>query len=105
MPSGVDRHGGTGGRRHRRTLSTVAISSPSLVDHEADHVAALELLATVEEGELDDEAKAEHGGTQALDETHGRGRRAAGCQHVIDDDHVLARVDGVLVDLQKVGAV
>ena len=32
-------------------------------------------------------------------------RRAAGGQHVVDDQHPLAGMDGVAVDLQLVGAV
>ena len=42
---------------------------------------------------------------QPLDQPHRRRGRATGGQHVVDDQHPLAREDGVAVDLQLVGAV
>ncbi|MNC85312.1 hypothetical protein D3C83_09030 [compost metagenome] len=42
---------------------------------------------------------------QLAHELRGRRRRAAGREHVVDDEDLLARADGVLVDLERVLAV
>ena len=55
--------------------------------------------------DLDQEAEPDDLAAERLDEPAGRGRRAAGGEHVVDDEDPLAGVDGVAVDLELVGAV
>ena len=61
------------------------------------HVVALELLAPVEEVELDDEEGSGHDPSEALDELALGPRSASGGEHVVDDDHARARGNGVPV--------
>ena len=58
-----------------------------------------------EGGQLDEEREPDDDPAEPFDEA-GRGRGgAAGRDHVVDDEHPLARVHGVAVDLEEVGAV
>ena len=54
-----------------------------------------QLVATVEEVELDEEREAQRPSRRSLDELRLRGSRAAGRQHVVDDEHDVVGVDRV----------
>ena len=54
---------------------------------------------------LDQEAEPDDLPAERLDQPAGRGGRAAGGEHVVDDEDLLAGVDRVAVDLELVGAV
>src|SRR5215468_95862 len=81
-------------RRQGRTLSTVGIvCAPFLVGDEALHLVALEVVPAAEVGELDGEAQAHDLAAQTLDQPDCSSRRAAGGEHVVDDQHPLPRSD------------
>ena len=65
----------------------------------------VEALAAAELVELDEDADAGDPAAQRLDEVDRRSRGAAGGEHVIDNENRAAAVDGVTVDLERVGAV
>src|SRR2546427_747229 len=74
----------------------------SVVDDEGMEREALELVATVEEGELDQERHADDVAPELLDQPERRGHRAARGEQVIDGEYALPRLDRVLVDGQRV---
>ena len=64
-----------------------------------------QLLAAVEEVEFDGEGDAGDGAAELLDQLHGRAHGAAGGEQVVYEKDALAGLDGVLVNLERVGAV
>src|SRR5204863_85400 len=66
---------------------------------------ALELVAAVEEGELDQERHADDVAPELLDQPERRGHRAARGEQVIDGEYALPRLDRVLVDGERVAPV
>ena len=66
---------------------------------------ALELVAPVQRDELDEERQRVHFAAQPADEAARRLRGAAGREQVVDDQHPLAFLHRVVVDLERVGAV
>src|SRR5205814_2850775 len=64
--------------------------------------AALELGPAAERHQLEQERETDDGSAQTLDQPGGRGGRAAGGDHVVDDQHPLARVHRVAVDLEQI---
>src|SRR5438105_1582112 len=77
----------------------------SVVGDQGQHLAAGQLLAAVEKAELDHEAQSHDGAAELLDQADRRRRGPAGGEHVVDDDHLVAGLDGVTVDLEEVSAV
>src|ERR687898_1181039 len=69
------------------------------------HVVAGELVAAVQEGELDHEEEADDLAAELLDELRLRLRGAAGGEHVVVDDHPSSRRDRVRVHVEAVLAV
>src|SRR5258708_24064839 len=64
-----------------------------------------QLLPSFQEVELDEESHRGDERAAVAEELRGGGGGAAGGQDVVDQEHSLARDDGVIVDLQGVGAV
>ena len=62
-------------------------------------------VATLEEGQLDEEGQADDLALQPLHQVDRAADRAAGRQEVVDDQDLLAGLDRVAVDLERVGAV
>src|SRR5262245_2805126 len=89
------------GRLCRRTSA----AGDLVIAHQRVDVVAVELVAAVQESELDDEREADHLTAQSFGKTDGRGRRAAGRDDVVDDQHLLTGRDRVAVDLEEIGAV
>src|SRR5437867_5517221 len=77
----------------------------SVVDDEGMVREALELVAAVEEGELDQERHADDVAPELLDQPERRGHRAARGEQVIDGEYALPRLDRVLVDGERVAPV
>jgi hypothetical protein len=71
----------------------------------AEDVVVGEAVAAAEEVEFDGDAEGGDFAAQALDEFDGGLHGAASGEEVVDDDDALAGTDGVLVDLEGVGAV
>src|SRR5579864_3834576 len=72
---------------------------------ERENVVAIELFAPLQEVEFEDKAQAAHLPVEFFDQ-FGDGRSGpAGGEHVVDDQHILPRRDGVFVDLKDVGTV
>src|SRR5438093_4422089 len=99
-------------RKKRRLPRSAASGSASGVDTGASSVLddagdspSIEALPTLEELELDEERETDDLALEPLDELdrplHGPARR----QQVVDDQHLLARLDRVAVDLERVRAV
>jgi len=65
----------------------------------------LELLPTLEEGQLDQEGDADDRPAELLHEPKGRRHRPPRREEVVHNQDALARRDGVLVDGQSVAAV
>src|SRR5262245_29914862 len=91
-------------RRQGSTRSTVAIPY-RLVAEEALHVVPVERLATVEVGQLDDEAESGHLGAEPLHQPYRSARGTAGREHIVDDQDALAGQHAVPVYLELVGAI
>src|SRR5260370_31743628 len=72
---------------------------------QGEDVEAAQLLAAVEESELDGEGGAFDCTPELLDEFGGGGGGATGGEQVIANDHALAGLDGVFVDFERVCAV
>src|SRR5215203_3601259 len=68
-------------------------------------VVVRQFLAAAEEVEFDDEAVTRDVSTEFLDQPRHCGSRAARREHVIDDQHALAVLDRILMNLKTVGAV
>src|SRR4029453_6991198 len=79
-------------------------SGRSVLD-DACHAPVVEPLATLEELELDEERQADALALQTLDQLDRALHRATGRQQVIDDEHLLPRLDRIAMDLERVGAV
>src|SRR2546427_1464895 len=77
----------------------------SVLDDEGMEREALELVAAVEEGELDQERHADDVAPELLDQPERRGHRAARGEQVIDGEYALRRLDRVLVDGERVAPV
>src|SRR5581483_3184985 len=77
----------------------------ALVLQQREDLVALELVAPVQELELDDERQPDHLAAELLDEVDRRLRGAAGREHVVVDQHPLAGDDRVGVHLERVEAV
>src|SRR5947209_970038 len=77
----------------------------SVVDDEGMERKGPELVATVEEGELDQERHADDVPPELLDQAERRGHRAARGEQVVDGEHALPRLDRVLVDGERVAPV
>src|SRR5579859_3149724 len=87
--------------------SAVSFTSPSIafkLDLTFDIVAS-QHLATLEVDELDEEAETDHLAAQHLDQLRDRPGGAAGRDQVVDDQHLLAGQDRVLVDVEDIVAV
>jgi hypothetical protein len=72
---------------------------------QAEDVVLLEAVAAFEEVELDGEGEAGDLAAELLDELDGGFHGAAGGEQVVDEDDALAGLDGVEVNLERVGAV
>src|ERR1035437_326683 len=68
-------------------------------------VVVLESFAALEGQQLYQERQAHDLALQPLDQLDSPADRSAGGEKIVDDQHSLARLDGVLVDLKGVGAV
>src|SRR2546422_4445549 len=91
-----------------RTFGCVEVGmceDSSVVDDERMERVALHLVATVEEGELDQERHADDVPPELLDQAERRGHRAARGEQVVDGEHALPRLDRVLVDGERVAPV
>src|SRR5438309_11191202 len=77
----------------------------SLIAQHRVYPAADELGTAAELDELEQECEARDDPTQPLDEAGRRRGRPAGCDHVVDDQHPLAREHGIPMDLEAIGAV
>src|SRR5260370_8395988 len=66
---------------------------------------ALELVASVEERQLDQERDADDPPAQLLDQPERGGHRASRREQVVDGEHALAALDRVLVHRERVTAV
>src|SRR4051812_23305701 len=77
----------------------------ALVPDERVNVEALQALARVEERELDDGGDAEQRRVQPSNQSGGSGGSAARCEHVVDEQDLVGRADGVVMNLQDVRAV
>src|SRR5262249_52527055 len=73
----------------------------SVLDDAGD-AAAVEPVAALQEVQLDEEREADDVALQALDELDRALHRAAGGQEVVDDQDLLAGLDRVAVDLERV---
>src|SRR5579875_1698773 len=76
-----------------------------VVVEKREDVVLREAGAAAEEVEFDGDAEGDDFAAEALDELDGGLHGAAGGEQVVDDDDALAGTDGVLVNLQRVGAV
>ena len=77
---------------------------PSVLDDAGD-APAFEPVAALEEVELDEEREADDLALEPLDELDRALDRAAGREQVVDDQDLLAGLDRVAVDLERVRAV
>src|SRR5664280_1104539 len=77
----------------------------ALVVQQREHVVALELVAAFESVQFDHESQSADFGAQRLRHLGGGSSGAAGGQQVVADDDALARLDRILVDLQRIVAV
>src|SRR4051812_6289620 len=75
------------------------------VVQEPEHVVVRDLLAAVQEVELDDELEADDLAAELLDELGHRLRRAAGRQHIVVDQHTRAVLERVGLELERVPSV
>ena len=73
--------------------------SGALVDEQGLHVESLELLASLEAGQLHDEGCFDDLASEPLDEPDGGRGGASGGDEVVDEDYLLSGPDGVGVDL------
>src|SRR5438093_1345311 len=89
----------------RTRLGEAIVRALLLVGDQGEDVVTGQLVAAVQEAQLDDEPKADHRPAQLLDQANGRGRRPARGQDVVDDDGPFAGGDGIAVDLEQIGAV
>src|SRR5947199_5591848 len=76
-----------------------------VVDDEGMERVVLQLAATMEERELDQERHADDVAPELLDQPERRGHRAARGEQVIDGEYALPRLDRVLVDGERVAPV
>src|SRR5204862_1270742 len=72
---------------------------------DAGHASAVEPVAALQEVELDEEREPDDLALEALDELDRALDGAAGGEEVVDDEDLLAGLDGVAVDLERVRAV
>src|SRR5919202_2742812 len=103
LASSGARPGGVGLRRHSNTRSTPA--RDPLEGEQGHDVSALQLGPSPQEGQLDHEPQPRHFRPQALDEPAGGGGGAPSGDYVVYDEHPVARLHGVVVDLEQIGAV
>src|ERR1035441_8452476 len=90
----------------RPRLRTDSYRSPlHLVVQQREHVVALELVAAFEAVQFDHKSQATDFGAQRFRHRGGGAGGAAGGQQIVADDDALARLDRILVDLQRVVAV
>src|SRR5437588_726778 len=81
--------------------SALSFTSPSIafkLDLTFDIVAS-QHVAALQVDELDQEAESDHLAAQHLDQLSDRPRGAAGCDQVVHHEHLLARLDSILVDV------
>src|SRR5258706_6105804 len=69
------------------------------------HLDAVELLTALQEVQFNQKARPDDVGAAVLEQLAGRGGGTAGRQDVVDQEDLLAMVNGVVVDLEGVGAV
>src|SRR5205085_7299771 len=80
---------------------TIRSNMTSVLNQRMD-VYVAELFAAVEEAELDQERRADERRAELIDQ-RARGRsRAAGCEHVVDEQHAIGGDDRVVVNLERV---
>src|SRR5215204_3886086 len=94
-----------GGRASFGSVNRVQASSGSSVLDDAGDAASFQAVATLEEAELDQEAQADDLALETLDELDRALDRAARREQVVHDQDLLARLDRVAVDLERVGPV
>ena len=68
-------------------------------------IVAVQVVAAIEVGELDDDSNTRDCAARALDELYGGGQRTAGRDEVIDDQDPVTRLNRVYMDFDRVGAV
>src|SRR6266853_1367802 len=100
------------GRRSRTRRSRLIFANDRsracrviLIMHERLDVQPRQLVAALEEIELNDELEADDFAAQLADQLRHRRRSPASGEHVIDNQDATADFDGVAMDLQHVGAV
>lgn len=76
-----------------------------VVVQKAVHIIAFELVATLQEVELDREGDARNDAAELLDKLHGCLHRAAGGEQIVDEQDTLAGLDRVEVDFERVRTV
>src|SRR6266540_3328238 len=84
--------------------TTTGTPASGSVPDEAEELIALDLLAPVQEAELDEGGDADHLAAEPLDQPGGGPRGAAGGEHVVHDQHPLAGGDRVGVELDGAAA-
>src|SRR5687767_7104947 len=97
---------GTGSKKQtpkneRRSQTEVRHRTNSILD-QRENVVAFELLAAVQELELDHEGKADHLAAQLLDKVDLGPGGAAGREQVVVDEHAGTALDRVGVELERV---
>lgn len=86
----VPTHGTAGSRRHRHQCAAGFVA---------------QFVQSVESSQPHDEAESDDRAPGRLDQIHGRLRRSAGRDEIVDDQHPIARTDGRRLDLHFFGAV
>src|SRR3954451_7842882 len=88
-------------KKARREGSTGVVTAASVPD-DARHPPALEPVAAMEEVGLHEERQPDHDALEALDELDRALDRPARGEEIVDDQHPLARLDRVAMDLEGV---
>src|SRR3989442_782998 len=92
--------------RATRSMWVVRLPScGSIIDDERVQRVVLQLLAAVQERELDEKGDTDHARPELFEEPQRRRHGAAGREQVVHREHPLARTDRVLVHRQRIAAV
>src|SRR5258708_29336493 len=76
-----------------------------IVVQKGEDVSSLELVASMQEVEFHDKPQTSNIGTQRLSECYRGGRSSTGGEKIVDNDHALAFLNRVFMDLKSVAAV
>src|SRR5262249_27011239 len=104
-PGAGSGEGESAGRSGDGSANGPSLAMPASVLDDGRDSAPGQPVATLEEVELDREGQTQHGALQPLDQLDRAFDRAAGCEEVVHDQHLLPGGDRVAVDLERVRAI